>query len=78
MLRNLFRVASKQPFVAGRLYHQSKTRFMGFNEFFDQLQPDEAMTAGRAWTAADLRRKVRRHIFLGLYHKSNNHNLIIF
>lgn len=61
MLRNLpsLSAAYKQPLTLARSFHQSKASLMGFNEFFDQLQPDEAMTVGRSWTAPDLRRKVR-------------------
>ena len=44
--------------VAGRSFHNSGMVGMGFDEFFDQKEKstDEVHT-GRAWTAADLRRK---------------------
>ena len=31
----------------------------GFEEFYDQSEKNELLITGRAWTAADLRRKVR-------------------
>ena len=33
--------------------------FQGFNEFYDVKVPGEVLVTGRAWTLADVRRKVR-------------------
>ena len=37
--------------------HHSRP-MMGFEEFYDQKKPNEAIIAGRSWTVTDLRRKV--------------------
>ena len=39
-------------------FHSSSKACMGFDEFFDQKEkPGDEVVTGRAWTAADLRRK---------------------
>ena len=55
--RNL-KVAFKAPVVTSVKSFHSGGVVRGFEEFKDQLNKDEAMKAGRAWTTADLRRKV--------------------
>ena len=45
-------------YLISQSYHRSRPR-LGIEEFFDSSSSkDEALVAGRAWTAADLRRKV--------------------
>ena len=40
-----------------RPFHSSSS-VLGFEEFKDQVRADEVVKTGRAWTNADLRRKV--------------------
>lgn len=51
-------VATNKFTFAPRAFGTSSFVSKGFEDFYDQLKPDEVMTAGRAWTAADLRKKV--------------------
>ncbi len=43
--------------VSAREFHWTLPSF-SMEEFFDHSKPNEVMVTGRAWTAADLRRKV--------------------
>jgi hypothetical protein len=49
---------TNQTFIASRSFHCSRPTF-GIEEFFDNTNTkEEGFVTGRAWTAADLRRKV--------------------
>jgi large subunit ribosomal protein L47 len=56
--RNFVRT-STNAFVAPakRNFGNTFTCNKGFEDFYDQLKPEEVMSAGRAWIAADLRKK---------------------
>jgi large subunit ribosomal protein L47 len=62
LILGVSKLGQKSPSVVARpasaSFHATSRAFMGFDEFFDQKEKagDEIVT-GRAWTAADLRRK---------------------
>ena len=52
--------SANKAFVVKRSFHCSRPTF-GIEEFFDTINTKEAgVVTGRAWTAADLRRKVKK------------------
>jgi large subunit ribosomal protein L47 len=54
-LRTVPATANMTP--ATRNFGSTSTCNKGFEDFYDKLKPDEVMSAGRAWIAADLRKK---------------------
>ena len=57
------RRSSKQVGIRGaKQSYSSSTPALGFEEFFEVKKPNEVISAGRSWTSADLRRKVRKTI----------------
>jgi hypothetical protein len=55
LLRRIALFPTKQ--ITVRSFHSSLPS-LRMDEFFDQNKANEVMVTGRAWTAADLRRKV--------------------
>lgn len=48
----------RKPIIASFRQFHSSGAIRGFEEFKDVVKQDEVMKTGRAWTNADLRRKV--------------------
>ena len=44
----------------------------GLDEFFDEKKPNETVTTGRAWTVADVRRKVPSCSLYHFLHRCTN------
>jgi len=59
MLLSLCKHARKnlRPDFSTKNFHNTPIS-RGFEEFFDNVKPNEVLTTGRSWTAPELRRKV--------------------
>jgi hypothetical protein len=49
---------NQKPLIVSSQFHSSKLSSKGWADFKDAGQKDEIIMTGRAWTLADLRRKV--------------------